>query len=110
MIDYAALKTSDPAAFAASMGEMKRQCDGVELIASENYISPAVMEMMGTVFNNKYSEGYPGKRYYGGQEFTDIVETLAIERAKQLFGCQHANVQPHAGCPANVAMYFALME
>jgi glycine hydroxymethyltransferase len=66
--------------------------------------------MMGTVFNNKYSEGYPGKRYYAGQEFTDQVETLAIERAKQLFGCQHANVQPHAGCPANVAMYFALME
>lgn len=107
---YTALQAADPAAFKALFGEMQRQKDGVELIASENYISPAVMEMMGTVFNNKYSEGYPGKRYYGGQEFTDIVETLAIERAKQLFGCQHANVQPHAGCPANVAMYFALME
>ena len=65
---------------------------------------------MGTVFNNKYSEGYPGRRYYGGQEFTDAVETLAIERAKKLFRCEHANVQPHAGCPANVAMYFALLE
>ena len=107
---YAALQAADPAAFAALFGEMQRQKDGVELIASENYISPAVMEMMGTCFNNKYSEGYPGKRYYGGQEFTDIVETLAIERAKKLFGCEHANVQPHAGCPANVAMYFALME
>lgn len=107
---YTALQAADPAAFAALFGEMQRQRDGVELIASENYISPAVMEMMGTVFNNKYSEGYPGRRYYGGQEFTDMVETLAIERAKQLFGCTHANVQPHAGCPANVAMYFALME
>lgn len=107
---YTALQAADPAAYAALMGEIKRQREGVELIASENYISPAVLEMMGTVFNNKYSEGYPGRRYYGGQEFTDIVETLAIDRAKQLFGCEHANVQPHAGCPANVAMYFALME
>ncbi|TSC79149.1 MAG: Pyridoxal-phosphate-dependent serine hydroxymethyltransferase [Candidatus Peregrinibacteria bacterium Gr01-1014_25] len=89
---------------------MRRQRDGVELIASENYISPAVLETMGTVFNNKYAEGYPGKRYYGGQEFTDAVETLAIERAKKLFGAGHANVQPHAGAPANVAVYFALLE
>ena len=110
MTAFAALQAVDPDAYAALMGEMQRQRDGVELIASENYISPAVLEMMGTVFNNKYSEGYPGKRYYGGQEFTDKVETLAIERAKALFSCQHANVQPHAGCPANVAMYFALME
>jgi glycine hydroxymethyltransferase len=107
---YNALKATDADVFNALMGEMKRQTDGVELIASENYISPAVMEVMGSVLNNKYSEGYPGKRYYGGQEYTDIVETLAIERAKQLFGAGHANVQPHAGCPANVAMYFALME
>jgi glycine hydroxymethyltransferase len=91
---YTSLQAADPAVFAALQGEMQRQRDGVELIASENYISPAVMEMMGTVFNNKYSEGYPGKRYYGGQEYTDIVETLAIERAKQLFGAGHANVQP----------------
>ncbi len=110
MPTYTALQQADPAAFKALFGEMGRQRDGVELIASENYISPAVMEMMGTVFNNKYSEGYPGKRYYGGQEFTDIIESLAIDRAKQLFGAGHANVQPHAGCPANVAMYFALME
>lgn len=107
---YTALQAADPDAYNALIGEMRRQQDGVELIASENYISPAVLEMMGTVFNNKYSEGYPGRRYYGGQEFTDMVETLAIERARKLFGCQHANVQPHAGCPANVAMYFALME
>ncbi len=104
------LKTADPSVYEALMGEMRRQCDGVELIASENYISPAVMEAMGNVFNNKYSEGYPGKRYYGGQEYTDIVEELARERAKKLFNAGHANVQPHAGAPANVAMYFALLE
>ena len=107
---YDALRIADPAAYAALAGEMQRQVEGVELIASENYISPAVLEMMGTVFNNKYSEGYPGKRYYGGQEFTDAVEQLAIDRAKKLFNSSHANVQPHAGCPANVAMYFALLE
>ncbi|MEK7563794.1 MAG: serine hydroxymethyltransferase, partial [Patescibacteria group bacterium] len=110
MFTYDFLGKNDPAVFKALQGEMLRQREGVELIASENYVSPAVMEAMGTVFNNKYSEGYPGKRYYGGQEFTDQVETLAIERAKQLFKCAHANVQPHAGCPANVAMYFALLE
>jgi glycine hydroxymethyltransferase len=110
MPTYTALAAADPAIHAALQGEMLRQQEGVELIASENYVSPAVLETMGTVFNNKYSEGYPGKRYYGGQEYTDIVETLAIERAKQLFRCGHANVQPHAGCPANVAMYFALLE
>lgn len=107
---YDALKRADPDVYKALMGEMQRQAEGVELIASENYVSPAVLEVMGTVFNNKYSEGYPGKRYYGGQEFTDIVETLAIERAKKLFHAAHANVQPHAGAPANVATYFALME
>lgn len=110
MPTYTSLEKEDPAVYAALMGEMKRQKEGVELIASENYIFPAVMEAMATVFNNKYSEGYPGKRYYGGQEFTDQVETLAIERAKQLFNAGHANVQPHAGAPANVAMYFALLE
>src|SRR5687767_14841365 len=107
---YDSLKAQDPVVFNALMGEMKRQTDGVELIPSENYISPAVMEAMGSVFNNKYSEGYPGKRYYGGQEYTDIVENLAIERAKELFRAGHANVQPHAGAPANVATYFALCE
>lgn len=107
---YDALAAGDPDVYASLMGEMKRQQEGVELIASENYISPAVLETMGTVFNNKYSEGYPGHRYYGGQEYTDAVETLAIDRAKQLFDAGHANVQPHAGAPANVAMYFALLE
>lgn len=110
MPTYTALAAQDPEVYNALTGEMRRQTEGVELIASENYISPAVLETMGTIFNNKYSEGYPGKRYYGGQEFTDVVETLAIERAKKLFRCEHANVQPHAGCPANVAMYFALLE
>lgn len=110
MSTFDALKQADPDVYAALTGEMARQRDGVELIASENYVSPAVLETMGTVFNNKYSEGYPGKRYYGGQEFTDAVESLAIERAKRLFGAGHANVQPHAGAPANVATYFALME
>ncbi len=110
MFTYTDLLAADPDIYHALMGEMKRQSDGVELIASENYVSPAVMEAMGNVFNNKYSEGFPGKRYYGGQEFTDIIETLAIERAKKLFNAGHANVQPHAGAPANVAMYFALME
>ena len=104
------LKKQDPEVFETLIGEMRRQQDGVELIPSENYISPAVLEIMGTVFNNKYSEGYPGKRYYGGQEFTDQVETIAIERAKKLFKSQHANVQPHAGAPANIAAYFALCE
>ncbi len=110
MPTYDNLQKCDPDVYKALFGEMKRQADGVELIASENYVSPAVLEAMGTVFNNKYSEGYPGKRYYAGQEFTDAVETLAIERAKKLFNAGHANVQPHAGAPANVAMYFALLE
>ncbi len=110
MPTYTSLQTEDPAIYEALVGEMKRQTEGVEMIASENYVSPAVLECMGTVFNNKYSEGYPGKRYYAGQEFTDAVENLAIERAKQLFDAAHANVQPHAGAPANVAMYFALLE
>ncbi len=109
-MSFDALRLADPAIYAALMGEMSRQSDGVELIASENYVSPAVLETMGTVFNNKYSEGYPGRRYYGGQEYTDIVESLAIERAKKLFDAGHANVQPHAGAPANVAVYFALLE
>lgn len=107
---YDALAAADSEIYNALMGEMQRQKEGVELIPSENYISPAVMETMGSVLNNKYSEGYPGKRYYGGQEYTDCVESIAIERATKLFGCEHANVQPHAGAPANVALYFALLE
>lgn len=90
--------------------EQKRQREGLELIPSENYVSRPVLEAMGSVFTNKYSEGYPGKRYYGGQENTDKIETLAIERAKQLFGADHANVQPHSGAPANEAVYSAWLE
>ena len=90
--------------------EEKRQREGLELIPSENYVSRGVLDALGSVFTNKYSEGYPGKRYYGGQDFTDKVETLAIERAKKLFNADHANVQPHSGAPANVAVYFAWLN
>lgn len=90
--------------------ETERQRDGLELIPSENYVSKDVLTALGSIFTNKYSEGYPGKRYYGGQQFTDQVETLAIERAKQLFGAEHANVQPHSGAPANEAVYSAWLE
>lgn len=110
MPTYEALKQQDPDIYNALVGEMQRQIEGVELIPSENYISAAVMETMASVFNNKYSEGYPGRRYYGGQTYTDIVESIAIDRAKRLFNAAHANVQPHAGAPANVATYFALLE
>ena len=91
-------------------GELKRQRDGLELIPSENYVSRDVLTALGSVFTNKYSEGYPGKRYYGGQEFTDQIEQLAIDRAKQLFGADHANVQPHSGAPANEAVYSAWLQ
>ncbi|MBX4190539.1 serine hydroxymethyltransferase [Candidatus Saccharibacteria bacterium] len=90
--------------------EEQRQREGLELIPSENYVSRDVLDALGSVFTNKYSEGYPGKRYYGGQDFTDPLETLAIERAKKLFKADHANVQPHSGAPANVAVYFAWLE
>jgi glycine hydroxymethyltransferase len=90
--------------------EEKREREGLELIPSENYVSRDVLNALGSVFTNKYSEGYPGKRYYGGQDFTDPLETLAIERAKKLFNADHANVQPHSGAPANVAVYFAWLE
>lgn len=90
--------------------EKRRQLEGLELIPSENYVSEDVMTALGSVFTNKYSEGYPGKRYYGGQEYTDTVEQLAIERAKRLFGADHANVQPHSGAPANEAVYHAWLE
>ncbi|MBT3704910.1 serine hydroxymethyltransferase [Candidatus Peregrinibacteria bacterium] len=104
------LKTSDPKVAEILEAEMKRQAEGIELIPSENYVSQAVLEANGSIFTNKYSEGYPGKRYYGGQENTDRVENLAIERAKELFGAEHANVQPYSGSPANTAIYFALLE
>ncbi|MDA1060896.1 MAG: serine hydroxymethyltransferase [bacterium] len=90
--------------------EKKRQAEGIELIPSENYVSEPILEAMGSILTNKYSEGYPGKRYYGGQENIDIIENLAIERAKKLFGAEHANVQPYSGSPANTAIYFALLK
>ena len=104
------LKKSDQEIYKLIKGEEKRQKNGMELIASENYVSPAVLEALGSVFTNKYSEGFPGRRYYGGQEFTDKLETLAIERAKKLFRCDHANVQPLSGAPANIAVYFAWLN
>ncbi|HEX3099760.1 MAG TPA: serine hydroxymethyltransferase [Patescibacteria group bacterium] len=109
-MDYQNLEKSDDAVFASLKAEEKRQKEGIELIPSENYVSAAVLEALGTVFTNKYSEGYPGKRYYGGQENTDVIEQLAIDRAKQLFKAEHANVQPLSGAPANVAVYFALLQ
>lgn len=104
------LKKSDKEIYAALRGEEKRQREGLEMIASENYVSPAVLEALGTVFTNKYAEGYPGRRYYGGQEFTDVVEALAIARAKKLFGAEHANVQPLSGASANLAAYAAILK
>lgn len=108
--DYSFIKAQDEAVYEAIVGEEVREARGLELIPSENYVSKAVREANGSVLTNKYSEGYPGKRYYGGQEYTDAVERIAIDRAKQLFGCEYANVQPLSGAPANVAMYFALLE
>lgn len=104
------LKKQDKKIYNLVRGEEKRQLEGMELIASENYVSDAVLEVLGSVFTNKYSEGYSGKRYYGGQEFTDGVESLAIERAKKLFKAQHVNVQPHSGAPANMIAYSALLK
>ena len=104
------LERADPEIFAAIEGERRRQVEKIELIASENYTSPAVLEAVGSVLTNKYAEGYPGHRYYGGCEWVDVAESLAIERAKALFGAEHANVQPHAGAQANMAAYAALLE
>src|SRR5271165_4558319 len=100
----------DPEIALAIENEERRQHEGLELIASENFVSEAVLEAMGSVFTNKYAEGYPGKRYYGGCEFTDIVENLARERAKQLFHAEYANVQPHSGSQANQAAYAAVLS
>ena len=105
-----ALTSSDPDVAALVQGEAKRQFEKIRLIASENYVSQAVLEATGTVLTNKYSEGYPGKRYYEGQQFVDPIEELAIARAKALFGVDHANVQPYSGSPANLAIYLALAE
>ena len=110
MIDLELIQRTDPETAAAMERELGRQRGNIELIASENFVSPAVMAAMGSHLTNKYAEGYPGKRYYGGCEFVDEVENLAIERAKALFGCEHANVQPHSGANANLATYFALLD
>ena len=104
------LRKTDPEVFEAIYKELKREREGLELIASENFTSDAVMEAMGNVMTNKYAEGYPGARYYGGCEYVDIAERLAIERAKKLFGAEHANVQPHSGVQANMAVYFATLK
>lgn len=103
------LKQNDPEIYAAVQQEISRQQNKIELIASENFVSETVMETIGTPLTNKYAEGYPGKRYYGGCEYVDIVENLAIERACRLFGCNYANVQPHSGAQANMAVFFALL-
>ncbi|MEA2600804.1 MAG: glycine hydroxymethyltransferase [Acidobacteriota bacterium] len=110
MSDYRSLKAADPEVYQAIVDERARQSFGLELIASENFVSRAVLEAAGSVMTNKYAEGYPGRRYYGGCEFVDVVERLAIERAKQLFGAEHVNVQPHSGTSANMAVYFGFLK
>jgi glycine hydroxymethyltransferase len=104
------LTSADPDIAAQIENEITRQHEGLEMIASENFVSRAVLEAAGTVFTNKYAEGYPGKRYYGGCEFADVVENIARDRAKQLFGAEHVNVQPHSGSQANAAAYMALLS
>ena len=109
-MSYEHVRRQDPEVYESMMRELQRQRDHLELIASENFVSEAVMQAMGSHLTNKYAEGYPGARYYGGCQFVDEVETLAIERAKKLFGAEHANVQPHSGSQANVAVYLALLQ
>src|ERR1700749_4362423 len=104
------LAEADPEIAAAVDHEIRRQHEGLEMIASENFVSQAVLEAVGSVFTNKYAEGYPGKRYYGGCEYADVVENLARDRAKLLFGAEHANVQPHSGSQANAAAYMTLVQ
>lgn len=110
MIDMTVIKQSDPQLYAAMDAELKRQQNNIELIASENIVSPAVMAAAGSHLTNKYAEGLPGKRYYGGCEFVDVAENLARDRLKELFGCEHCNVQPHSGAQANFAVYFAMLS
>src|SRR6516162_2279054 len=107
---WRSLRESDPEIADAIRNELHRQNIGLELIASENFVSRAILEAAGSVFTNKYAEGYPGRRYYGGCEYVDVVESLATSRAKALFGAEHANVQPHAGAQANMAVYFTVMK
>ena len=110
MLERSRIQAQDPEVFAAIAGEEKRQHENLELIASENYASKAVREAMACVMTNKYAEGYPGKRYYGGCEWVDVAENLAIERLKKIFGADHANVQPHAGAQANMAVFMAHLQ
>jgi glycine hydroxymethyltransferase len=110
MSDYRSLKAVDPEVYQAIADERARQNFGLELIASENFVSRAVLEAAGSVLTNKYAEGYPGRRYYGGCEYVDVVERLAIERARELFGAEHVNVQPHSGTSANMAVYFGFLK
>src|SRR5688500_9143921 len=110
MFELNALKAVDPEVASAIAAEEGRQSAHLELIASENFVSRAVLEAMGTVMTNKYAEGLPGKRYYGGCEFVDVVENLARDRARELFGADHANVQPHSGANANLAAYLAFLK
>src|SRR5476651_452472 len=109
-MSVANLKDTDPDVFGIIQAELERQQNGLELIASENYVSEAVLEAQGSILTNKYAEGLPGKRYYGGCEYVDVVETLAIERAKQLFGANFANVQPNSGSQMNQAVFLALLQ
>ena len=110
MLNTAPLKSLDPEVHSAISSELGRQQSHIELIASENFVIPAILEAQGSVLTNKYAEGYPGRRWYGGCEFVDKIELLAIDRAKRLFGAEYANVQPHAGASANLAAYLALVE
>ena len=109
MEKYEKMKSFDPEIYVAIQDETNRQNNKIELIASENFVSERIMEANGSPLTNKYAEGYPGKRYYGGCEYVDVVETLAIERAKELFGADYANVQAHSGAQANMAVFFALL-
>ena len=110
MIDFKSIQSVDPELCAAMKDELTRQREHIELIASENFVSDAVLAAMGSHLTNKYAEGYPGKRYYGGCQYVDVIENLARERAKELFGAEHANVQPHSGAQANMAVYFAMLN
>ncbi|MGK2243777.1 MAG: glycine hydroxymethyltransferase, partial [Rhodococcus sp. (in: high G+C Gram-positive bacteria)] len=108
--DFGELATADPEIAAVALAELERQRDGLQLIASENFTSPSVLAALGSTLSNKYAEGYPGRRYYGGCEHVDVAENLAIDRAKALFGAEHVNVQPHSGATANLAVYAAFAK
>src|SRR5262245_51582674 len=108
--DTGTIAATDPALWNALQAELRRQEEGIELIASENYASPAVLAAQGSVLTNKYAEGYPGKRYYGGCQFVDVAESLAIERVKKIFNAEFANVQPHSGSQANQAVYMSMLQ